>query len=101
MVEDELAEVKLFRFDPEVDAKPRYDKFKVPYKRHTVLDVLKYVYENVDSSFAFRWACGKRFYRCCLVSVNGKPVLACTVPAQKEMKIRAPPKVQSSKGSSC
>ena len=61
MAGDELAEVRLFRFDPEVDVKPRYDRFRVPYKGHTVLDVLKYVYKNLDSTLSFRWACGKRF----------------------------------------
>ncbi len=92
MAENELATVKLFRFDPEVDAKPRYSEYKVPYKGHTVADVLLYIYENLDSTFAFRWACGKGFCRCCVVSVNERPALACMAPAQKNMKIGPHPK---------
>ncbi len=92
MVEDELATVSIFRFDPEIDIKPTYSEFKAPYKGCSVLDVLVYIYENLDSSLAFRWACGKRFCRCCVISVNEKPVLACTAPAQKIMKIAPHPK---------
>jgi len=92
VAQNELGTVKLFRFDPEVDNKPRYDEFKAPYQGHTVLDVLRYIYENLDSSFAFRWACKRCFCRCCVVSVNGRAVLSCTAPAQKEMKIEPHPK---------
>lgn len=92
MVEEELAEIKLFRFDPEVDARPRYNKFKAPYQGRTVLDVLLYIYENLDSTFAFRWACGKSFCRCCAILVNKKPVLACMAPAKKNMIVEPHPK---------
>ncbi len=92
MAEDELSTVKLYRFDPEVDTAPRYDEFHVPYSGRTVLDVLRYIYENLDSTFAFRWACTKICCRCCAVSVNEKPVLSCGEPASKNMKIEPHPK---------
>ncbi len=92
MAQNELGIVKLFRFDPEVDTKPRYDEFKVPYQGRTVLDILRYIQENLDSTFAFRWACKRRFCRCCVVSLNGRPVLSCTALAQKYMKIEPHPK---------
>ena len=92
MDKDDLATVELFRFDPEVDPEPRYSQFKVPYKGYTVMNVLSYIYENLDSSFAFRWACGKGFCRCCVMAVNGKPVLACNEPASQHMKIEPHPK---------
>jgi len=92
MDKDDLAEVELFRFDPEVDSEPRYSLFKIPYKEYTVMNALSYIYENLDSTFAFRWACGKGFCRSCVVSVNGKPVLACMEPASKHMKIEPHPK---------
>jgi len=92
VAKNELATVRLFRFDPEVDAEPRYDEFKVPYQGRTVLDVLRYIYENLDSTFAFRWACKKRFCRCCIISVNDQPALSCMAPAQKEMKLDPHPK---------
>ena len=92
MTENDMATVKLFRFDPEVDAEPRYSEYKVPYKDHTVLSVLTYIYENLDSTFAFRWACAKGFCRCCVISVNDKPVIACIEPASEYMKIGPHPK---------
>ncbi len=89
---NELATVKLFRFDPEVDREPRYDEFQVPYKGRTVMDVLSHIYQNLDSTFAFRWACTKGFCRCCVVSVNGKPALACRKAAEAVMIIEPHPK---------
>lgn len=97
MADEPLATVKLFRFDPEVDTEPRYDKFEVPCKGYTVLDVLRYIYENLDSTFAFRWACNGGFCRCCMVSVNGRPALACTKSAEKNMKIEPHPKFKVTK----
>ena len=94
MVGDDLATVQLFRFDPEVDIRPRYSEFKVPYKGYTVANVLLYIYENLDSTFAFRWGCCKGLCRCCVVSVNGKPALSCMEPASKKMKIEPHPKFQ-------
>ncbi len=88
MARSELATVKLFKFDPEVDSEPRYTEFKdLPYKGYTVRDVLAYIYENLDSSFAFRWACNQGMCRCCVVKVNGKPVLSCQEVARKHMRI--------------
>lgn len=89
---EELASVELYRFDPEVDAAPRYSTFRVPYKGLTVVNVLSYIYENLDSSFAFRWACGKGYCRGCILQVNGKPVMGCTQPATKHMRIEPHPK---------
>lgn len=92
MDKDELATVDVFRFDPEIDSEPSYVEFKVPYKGRTILDVLRYIYENVDSTVAFRWSCGAMFCRCCIIAVNGKPALACMEPAKKHMKIEPHPK---------
>lgn len=92
MVEDKLATVTLFRFDPEVDDKPWYSEFKAPYEGYTVLDVLLHIQENLDGAIAFRWGCGKGFCRSCVVSVNEKPMLPCNAPAVEYMKIEPHPK---------
>lgn len=94
MPEEELATVRIFRFDPGIDDVPGYSEFKVPYQNRSVLDVLLYIYQNLDSTFAFRWACSKSFCRACMLSVNGKPVLGCMSPAQKEMNIEPHPKFE-------
>ena len=92
MSDDELAVVKVFRYDPEVDAGSRYQEYRVPYMYRTVLDVLRDIFENQDSTITFRWGCGKGRCRACAVSVNGRPVLACMKLAEKEMKIDPHPK---------
>jgi len=70
--------VKVFRYNPLQDVSPRYDVFKVPYAKGTkVLDSLIYIYENLDSSLAFRWSCKNVQCGSCAVLVNGKPFLAC------------------------
>ena len=97
MIEDELATVKLFKFDSQVDTEPRYDAFRGPYRRRSVLDVLRYIYENLDSTFAYRWACTKGRCRGCVVLVNGKPELACMKSAEKYMKIEPHPKFRTIK----
>ena len=87
MSRDELATVKLFRFDPDSDTDGRYVEFNVPYHGHTVLSVLTHIFEKLDSSLAFRWACKQGHCRSCVVQVNGKSVLSCKEPASKYMKI--------------
>jgi succinate dehydrogenase/fumarate reductase iron-sulfur protein len=94
MVKEKLGLVKLYRFDPVVDTEPKYSEYKVPYRGYTVANVLSYIYENLDSTFAFRWACTKGFCRCCVVSVNGRPVLSCMEPASQNMIIEPHPKFQ-------
>ena len=94
MSEDKLAKIKLFRFDPEVNDKPWYQEFEVSYEGRTVLDVLRYIYENLDSTFAFRWACDEGYCGSCVVSVNGKPAFACAKSAEKNMKIEPHPKFE-------
>ncbi|WP_366924708.1 2Fe-2S iron-sulfur cluster-binding protein [Metallumcola ferriviriculae] len=53
----------------------------------TVLDALQYIYRYKDSTLSFRYDC--RFKRCglCGVSVDGRPVLACTTQVKDGMEI--------------
>ena len=92
MSADGLAIVKVFRYDPEIDVESRYEEYHVLYEYRTVLDVLRDIHENHDSTLAFRWGCGKGRCRACAVSVNGRPALACMRLAEKEMKIDPHPK---------
>ena len=87
MAEDGLAKAIIFRLDPEKAGEASYSEFNVPYKGSTILNVLSYIYENLDSTFSFRKACGKGICRCCVLQVNGKPVMACMEPASEYMKI--------------
>jgi succinate dehydrogenase/fumarate reductase iron-sulfur protein len=83
-----MVKVKLFRFDPTKDNKPRYEEYQVPMiPDMSVLGVLNYIYEELDSSIAYYSSC--RFGRCggCTVIVNGKARLACLTAASEEMTV--------------
>ena len=92
-----VTQVKVLRFDPKVDKKPRYETYLTPFEGYTVLDVLKYIYENYDSTLAFRFGCsGAGYERCgaCPVLVNGRPVLSCKKLAEEKMTIEPHPKFE-------
>ena len=68
---------KVFRWNPELDAAPKYVEYEVPWRKYlTVLEILRYIYENFDS-IAFDYSCRSMLCGKCGVQVNGKPVLAC------------------------
>jgi len=93
----ELASVKIFKFDPAIDKGPKYEKFNVPYKGMTVLNVLKTIYHDFDAELAFRWGCeGTGDCRCgaCAIMVNNRPALACRKAADAEMVIEPHPKFE-------
>lgn len=70
--------VRVFRFNPEEKAEPRFDLFSVPYsKGMTILDCLIYIKEHLDSTLAFRSSCRMGICGSCGVMVNGFPHLAC------------------------
>lgn len=71
--------VKVYRTDPADPSKSWYDTFTVPYERGaSVLDVLKYIYDNLDHSLAFTNSCRIGKCTCCHDRVNGKTRLSCT-----------------------
>jgi succinate dehydrogenase/fumarate reductase iron-sulfur protein len=78
--------VRVFRYDPQADALPRYDVYSVPRKPDMrVLDALNYIYDTCDVPLGHRWFCGIKKCGECAVSVNGKAVLACWEAAVDEM----------------
>ena len=80
--------VRLYRFDPAVDAAPRYEAYEVPHTpRMRIMDVLDYVHENLAVDFGYRWLCGSKKCGTCAVNVNGTPKLACWEEAEAEMTI--------------
>ena len=83
--------VKIFRFDPEKDKEPHFDTFEnIPYEGMRVSDVLNYIYQNVDSSLAFRYSCRAGLCGVCVLRVNEKPCMSCHTIAEKEMTIEPP-----------
>ena len=56
--------------------------YAVPYREGmTVLDLMRYIADELDGSFAFYdHACKRGFCGSCLVKVNGKNSLSCRQP---------------------
>ncbi len=91
---EKLGHTKVFRYDPETDKEPRYEEYLTPVEGCTVLDVLRYIYENYDPTLSFRFGCdGAGYERCgaCAVLVNGVPAFSCKKVAEKGMTIAPHP----------
>lgn len=58
-----------------------YATYKTPYwEGMTVLDLMRYIADELDGTFAFYdHACKRGFCGSCLVKVNGKNSLSCRV----------------------
>lgn len=75
--------VRIYRQNPEEGGEPFFQDYEVPVTtedRYTVMDVLEYIYYNLDSSLAFysHSVCNHGICGRCGVKINGKPGLACT-----------------------
>lgn len=88
-----LARIRVRRFDPSGDAEAYYQEYDgIPYEGRSVLEVLHAIYEERDSTLAFRRLCVRGFCGSCFMVVNGVPALACQYPAQSEMVLEPHPK---------
>lgn len=91
MSEPTVIRVKLQRFGPDT-ASPGFKEYEVPLEPGmSVLNVLNYIYENLDSSIAHYYSC--RIGKClgCDVGVNGETAYACTTLAEGDVTITALP----------
>ena len=78
-MKEEQIIARIFRYNPAVDSEHRFDQFILPYSSGiTVLGILRYIYEKVDPSLAFRnYHCGAFVCGCCRVTINGKQTRSC------------------------
>lgn len=81
--------VKLFRFNPNNDEKPRYETYIVPllHENMSILSLLVYITENIDPSLAYYYSCRQvgQVGRCggCDILINGRGGQACVEEAPK------------------
>lgn len=78
--EEETVRLKVFRYDPEVEAKqePGFDEFHVPNRKGmTVLDALIYARDQYDSSLTFRHSCRMAVCGSDGFFINGRQRLGC------------------------
>jgi succinate dehydrogenase/fumarate reductase-like Fe-S protein len=87
--------VKVHRFDPAAKMKAFQQTYEVPLTDGmSVLDVLDYIYENIDGSLAYysHAACRHGLCGMCVLVVNGKASLACQTPVSGNISIGTPSK---------
>ncbi|WP_254862473.1 succinate dehydrogenase/fumarate reductase iron-sulfur subunit [Halovivax gelatinilyticus] len=91
----ETVHLKVFRFDPEVEAKqkPRFDDFHVPFEKGmTVLDAVIYARDEFDSSLTFRHSCRQAVCGSDAFFINGRQRLACkTQISELDQPVRVEP----------
>ena len=78
---------KVYRYDPDTGANPRYDTFEVDLDHcgPMVLDALIKIKNEIDPTLTFRRSCREGICGSCSMNMNGKNGLACTT-AMDELK---------------
>ena len=71
---------KVYRYDPEVDAAPRWDVYRVSADDHgpMLLDALIHIKNTIDPSLTFRRSCREGICGSCSMNIDGRNTLACT-----------------------
>ncbi|MFQ6111750.1 MAG: 2Fe-2S iron-sulfur cluster-binding protein [Nitrospinota bacterium] len=74
----EEVRLRVFRFDPNGAEKPTYSSYTIPGSGFSLLSALEFIYENLDSSLAFRnFCCYQLICGSCLLRLNGSHVKGC------------------------
>ena len=84
--------VKVYRFEQNLNEGGHYDYFDVPVvfeEKWTVMNILDYIQEHLDSSLSYykHSACGHGICGRCILMVNGKSALACTHVVEEDKEI--------------
>jgi succinate dehydrogenase / fumarate reductase iron-sulfur subunit len=71
---------KVYRYDPEVDADPRWDTFEISADDHgpMLLDALIHIKNEIDPTLTFRRSCREGICGSCSMNIDGRNTLACT-----------------------
>jgi succinate dehydrogenase/fumarate reductase iron-sulfur protein len=90
---NKIINVKIQRFDPDKDKNLFYLDYKVPIEEGmSVLDVLDYIYENLDGTISYFSHAACRYGVCanCTLRINGKVTLACQTKVDSDIIIETP-----------
>ncbi len=75
--------LKIFRYNPERDAKPHYETYQVQAEpTDRILDLLEYVKGYQDGTLTFRRSCAHGICGSDAMRINGRNLLACKVLLQ-------------------
>ena len=81
--------IEILRYDPAQDKKPWPQRFTVPTEPGaTVQQALMHIYEELDSSLAFRFGCRYRYCGLCAVEVDDQPCIACLTPLENGQVVK-------------
>ena len=81
-----IATVRIQRFIPDVDLKPRWEEFKLEVGQDTtILDALHEIKSHQDGTLTYRKSCRHAICGSCAMNVNGKNMLVCNTPINDEM----------------
>jgi succinate dehydrogenase/fumarate reductase iron-sulfur protein len=85
--------VKIFRFDPEVDKQPHFQKYEVvKTEKMSVLSAVQYIYEKLDGSLSFSgYFCYRKLCGLCQMKIDEKNRLSCRTPVEDGMVIEPAP----------
>lgn len=81
-IKGSVRQIKIYRYDPDAGALPRYDTFEFDTKAcgPMVLDALLKVKNEIDTTLAFRRSCREGVCGSCSMNIDGVNTLACTKP---------------------
>ena len=77
--------MQVYRWDPEGDAKPRMQSYKVDVNAcgPMMLDVLLKIKDEIDPTLALRRSCREGICGSCAMNIDGKNGLACLTKVEK------------------
>lgn len=82
------APIDVYRFDPEHDKAPRYQRFTLELAPHTpVLTALLQIRAEMDPTLTLRYSCRSAICGSCAMVINSKSRLACQTPIGPELKL--------------
>ena len=75
-----LRSFKVYRYDPDTGANPRYDTYTVDLDKcgPMVLDALIKIKDDIDATLTFRRSCREGICGSCAMHIDGTNTLACT-----------------------
>jgi succinate dehydrogenase/fumarate reductase iron-sulfur protein len=88
MADNQLISVTVERYSPETDRESYQQVYQVPLAPGmSVLNVLNYIYENLDSGLGYYSSCDRGVCGRCTMTVNGRSALACTTLVQGDLTL--------------
>ena len=74
-----IQKVKVYRYDPEIDNKPRLQNYDVDFSKcgPMVLDLLIKIKNDIDTTLTFRRSCREGICGSCAMNIDGVTELAC------------------------